>query len=50
MTVGKNQGVPTRYNVKGKGPASIFRTGAGGDGRMWKLAGYVAHCRNSGRP
>ncbi len=29
------------YAVRGKGPAVLFHTGAGGSGRIWELAGYV---------
>ncbi len=37
----KNDGVVIHYKVKGRGPAILFHTGAGGDSRMWELAGYV---------
>ncbi len=37
----KNEGVTIHYKVQGKGPAVVFHTGAGGDSRMWELAGYV---------
>ncbi len=33
--------MPIHYEVRGKGPAILFHTGAGGDSRMWHLAGYV---------
>ncbi len=29
------------YEVRGEGPAILFHTGAGGDGRIWEFAGYV---------
>lgn len=40
MTTVRNRGVPIHYKVRGKGPAVLFHTGAGGDSRMWELAGY----------
>ena len=37
-----NEGVKIHYEVEGSGPAIVFHTGAGGDYRIWKEAGYVA--------
>ncbi len=37
----KSAGVEIHYEVRGEGPAILFHTGAGGDCRMWELAGYV---------
>lgn len=37
-----NDGVRIFYEVEGKGPAVVFHTGAGGDSRIWQLAGYAA--------
>jgi pimeloyl-ACP methyl ester carboxylesterase len=37
-----NGGVRISYEVEGSGPAIIMRTGAGGDSRIWRDAGYVA--------
>lgn len=34
-------GVSIHYEVRGKGPALLFHTGAGGDSRMWEQAGYL---------
>src|SRR5215471_15346763 len=41
MPVVENQGVEIFYEVHGEGPALLLHTGAGGDSRMWQLAGYV---------
>jgi pimeloyl-ACP methyl ester carboxylesterase len=37
-----NGGVWIHYEIEGTGPAVLMRTGAGGDCRIWKDAGYVA--------
>lgn len=37
-----NGGIRIHYEVEGTGPAIIMRTGAGGDLRIWRDAGYVA--------
>ena len=37
-----NAGVRIYYEVEGTGPTILFHTGAGGDHRIWKYAGYVA--------
>jgi pimeloyl-ACP methyl ester carboxylesterase len=36
-----NDGVKIHYESEGSGPAIIMHTGAGGDCRIWKDAGYV---------
>lgn len=36
----ESDGVSIHYEVRGKGPAILFHTGAGGDSRMWEQAGY----------
>lgn len=36
-----SEGVSIHYEVRGKGPAILFHTGAGGDSRMWEQAGYL---------
>lgn len=41
MTTVTSGGVKIQYEVRGKGPAILFHTGAGGDRRIWELAGYV---------
>ncbi len=41
MPTVKSGGVPIHYKVRGKGPTVLFHTGAGGDSRMWELAGYT---------
>ncbi len=35
------EGVRLHYEVLGKGPSLLLHTGAGGDSRIWELAGYV---------
>ena len=45
MGLGKyviNDGVKIYYEIDGEGPTIIMRTGAGGDRRIWRDAGYVA--------
>ena len=37
-----NDGVRIHYQVEGSGPAIVMRTGAGGDCRIWRDAGYVS--------
>jgi pimeloyl-ACP methyl ester carboxylesterase len=37
-----NGGTWIHYEIDGSGPAVLMRTGAGGDCRIWKDAGYVA--------
>ncbi|HZY69456.1 MAG TPA: alpha/beta fold hydrolase [Thermoplasmata archaeon] len=37
-----NDGVRIHYETEGVGPAVVLVTGAGGDVRMWRDAGYVA--------
>lgn len=37
-----NAGVWIHYEIEGTGPTILMRTGAGGDCRIWKEAGYVA--------
>jgi len=37
-----NGGVRIHYEVEGVGPAIVLHTGAGGDLRIWREAGYVA--------
>jgi pimeloyl-ACP methyl ester carboxylesterase len=37
-----NEGIQIHYETEGTGPALILRTGAGGDFRIWRDAGYVA--------
>jgi pimeloyl-ACP methyl ester carboxylesterase len=41
MPVITNKGVGIHYETRGEGPAVLLHTGAGGDSRMWELAGYV---------
>ncbi len=41
MPVIRNEGVEIHYESRGEGPAVLLHTGAGGDSRMWELAGYV---------
>lgn len=41
MTVVTRDGVRLSYAVEGAGPALFFHTGGGGDGSMWRTAGYV---------
>ena len=38
-------GVKIHYESEGTGPVVVMRTGAGGDGQIWKSAGYVAGLR-----
>ena len=37
-----SDGVRIHYEVEGTGPSILFHTGAGGDGAIWGMAGYVA--------
>ena len=41
MTDVMNQGVAIHYEVVGDGPPVLMHTGGGGDGQMWRLAGYL---------
>ncbi|HKT22646.1 MAG TPA: alpha/beta hydrolase [Nitrososphaerales archaeon] len=41
-----NGGVKIHYEIDGTGTAVVMRTGAGGDCRIWKDAGYVAGLPN----
>ncbi len=41
MPVITSDGVRIYYEVRGKGPAILLHTGAGGDCRLWEYAGYV---------
>ncbi len=41
MPIIENGGVEIHYQVRGAGPAILFHTGAGGDCRIWELAGYT---------
>lgn len=41
MPVVERSGVQLYYADRGSGPAVLFHTGGGGDGRMWELAGYA---------
>lgn len=41
MATVTSEGVTLHYEVRGKGPAILFHTGAGGDSRMWEQAGYL---------
>jgi pimeloyl-ACP methyl ester carboxylesterase len=36
-----NDGVKIHYESEGEGPAILMHTGAGGDSRIWRDAGYV---------
>ena len=42
MPYTRRAGVRLHYQDGGSGPAVLLHTGGGGDGRMWKLAGYTA--------
>lgn len=42
MPFATNDGVKIYYEVDGEGPAVVFHTGAGGDSRIWRYAGYVS--------
>lgn len=37
----RRDGVGLYYSQSGEGPAVLFHTGGGGDGRMWEMAGYT---------
>jgi pimeloyl-ACP methyl ester carboxylesterase len=37
----RRDGVELSYSQSGEGPALLFHTGGGGDGRMWEMAGYT---------
>src|ERR1700674_1094217 len=41
MATAIRHGVRLHYSDLGAGPAVFFHTGGGGDGTMWKTAGYV---------
>lgn len=41
MSVVTSEDVEIHYEVRGKGSAILFHTGAGGDSRMWEQAGYL---------
>jgi pimeloyl-ACP methyl ester carboxylesterase len=41
VPVVERHGVRLYYADRGSGPAVLFHTGGGGDGRMWELAGYT---------
>lgn len=41
MPVVERNGFRLYYADRGSGPAVLFHTGGGGDGRMWELAGYT---------
>lgn len=41
MPNAQGDGVTIHYEIRGKGPAVLFHTGAGGDSRMCEQAGYV---------
>jgi pimeloyl-ACP methyl ester carboxylesterase len=41
----ERQGIRLYYADHGSGPAVLFHTGGGGDGRMWELAGYTEAMR-----
>jgi pimeloyl-ACP methyl ester carboxylesterase len=41
MVFVSSSGVRIHYEVEGHGPALLLHTGAGGDLRMWELAGYT---------
>ncbi len=36
MAYVESEGVRIYYEARGKGPALVFHTGAGGDSRMWE--------------
>jgi pimeloyl-ACP methyl ester carboxylesterase len=42
MPTTRRDGVELYFSADGSGPAVLFHTGGGGDGRMWPLAGYTA--------
>jgi non-heme chloroperoxidase len=49
VPVVERHGVRLYYADHGSGPAVLFHTGGGGDGRMWELAGYteaLGSCRH----
>jgi pimeloyl-ACP methyl ester carboxylesterase len=41
MPYATSHGVRIYYEAEGEGPAVVFQTGAGGDLRMWRYAGYT---------
>jgi pimeloyl-ACP methyl ester carboxylesterase len=45
MPVVRSGGVDIFYEVQGRGPTVLLHTGAGGDHRMWGLAGYLGGLR-----
>ncbi|HEV2166155.1 MAG TPA: alpha/beta fold hydrolase [Thermoplasmata archaeon] len=42
MGTARNRGISIHFEVEGHGPALLLHTGAGGDLRIWRDAGYVA--------
>jgi pimeloyl-ACP methyl ester carboxylesterase len=40
--INSKDGFKIYYEIEGSGPTIMFQTGAGGDIRMWKDAGYIA--------
>jgi pimeloyl-ACP methyl ester carboxylesterase len=42
MSFVSNDSVRIHYEVIGQGPTLVLQTGAGGDSRMWRDAGYLA--------
>jgi pimeloyl-ACP methyl ester carboxylesterase len=42
MSFARSGEVPIHYEVEGSGPALVLLTGAGGDLRIWRYAGYPA--------
>jgi pimeloyl-ACP methyl ester carboxylesterase len=42
MSVVRNGDVSVHYEVEGSGPALVLHTGAGGDSRIWRYAGYLS--------